>query len=76
MMLRNTAFAASEAITTLPSARSHLPLTGEIYSFRNQGMDIQKKLFFGHDLGNGIFANTANANDVIESFTYINYDLD
>ena len=31
MMLRNTAFAASEAVTTLPSARyarSHLPFEG------------------------------------------------
>jgi len=54
MMLRNPAFAASEAVTTLPSAcrcsQPH-PLTGEIYLFRNQGMDIQKKLFLGMTLG-------------------------
>lgn len=35
-----------------------------------------KKIIFGMTLGMALFANTANANDVIESFTYINYDLD
>lgn len=56
MMLRNTAFAASEAVTTIPSARrcsQPPPLTGEIYSFRNQGRDIhmKKNLFLGMTLG-------------------------
>lgn len=59
MMLRNTALAASEAVTTLPSARrcsQPPPLTGGIYSFRNQDREIHmKKFVFRHDLGNGTF---------------------
>lgn len=55
MMLRNTAFAASEAVTTLPSAllAATSPYGGDI--FVPQSMEgYTKEIIFGHDLGNGL----------------------
>lgn len=51
------------------------PYRGDIFVPQSRE-GYTKEIIFGHDLGNGIFANTANANDVIESFTYINFSLD
>lgn len=35
-----------------------------------------KKIFLGMTLGMVLFANTANANNIMQSFTYINFALE